>query len=395
MSEDFALQVRAYAASNQLPVPHAVRQFKAKSGAQEAHECLRVTDIHKAQVMLSDPLMEKIYRVIWEITLGAQLADGIDERTTARWINQSQDYFISRGRVVLDPGYRRVKSLGLDMGAGADGDSEGVNNKGAGEESAEDKEQSLPALLEGQVLRPSEVELLTKHTQPPPLFTERSLVAKLEALAIGRPATYASVIETIVKRGYVERGGKSLIFTPTPIGRAVVIALRPLFSFLNFTYTADAEAQFDLIADGKSSYDSVIADAYRRLTTEISQFNQQQLSSATVLAINAVEPIKSPHNKPLSTMSNTDQKSKSATKKSPSVKKPAADKKSAQKQEPTSTMNSDKGAVCPSCGEGRLSLRTAKVGERAGSTFFGYSKFPHCRYTEQLPTRDKPTYNIH
>ena len=151
------------------------------------------------------------------------------------------------------------------------------------------------------------MELLTKHTQPPPLFTERSLVAKLEALAIGRPATYASVIETIVKRGYVERGGKSLIFTPTPIGRAVVIALRPLFSFLNFTYTADAEAQFDLIADGKSSYDSVIADAYRRLTTEISQFNQQQLSSATVLAINAVEPIKSPHNKPLSTMSNTDQ----------------------------------------------------------------------------------------
>ena len=74
-------------------VPHAVRQFKAKSGAQEAHECLRVTDIHKAQVMLSDPLMEKNLSRHLEITLGAQLADGIDERTTARWINQSQDYF--------------------------------------------------------------------------------------------------------------------------------------------------------------------------------------------------------------------------------------------------------------------------------------------------------------
>jgi DNA topoisomerase-1 len=392
MSEDFALQVRAYAANNKLPVPHAVRQFKAKAGAQEAHECLRVTDINKAQVMLSDPLLEKIYRVIWEITLGAQLADGIDERTTARWINQFQDYFISRGRVVLDPGYRRVKSLGLDSDAGAEGEGDAGNNKGAGEESSPDKEQSLPALAEGQILRPSEVELLTKHTQQPPLFTERTLVAKLEALAIGRPATYASVIETIVKRCYVERSGKTLIFTPSPIGRAVVMALRPLFSFLNYSYTAEAEAQFDLIADGKSSYDTVIADAYMKLIAEIGQFTQQTLASATIQAISTVEP------------SNTNSKATSNRSRT-AMKVDSKPKTAGKKSEPSEISTSgktrtgkaaDEGkAPCPSCGEGRLSLRTAKVGERAGSAFFGCSRYPHCRYTEQLPTRDKPVYNIH
>ena len=394
MSEDFALQVRTYAANNKLPVPHAVRQFKAKAGAQEAHECLRVTDINKAQVMLSDPLMEKIYRVIWEITLGAQLADGIDERTSARWINQSQDYFISRGRVVLDPGYRRVKSLGLDSDAGTEGEGDVANNKGAGEEPSQDKEQSLPALVEGQVLRPSEVELLTKHTQPPPLFTERTLVAKLEALAIGRPATYASVIETIVKRAYVERSGKTLIFTPTPVGRAVVMALRPLFSFLNYSYTAEAEAQFDLIADGKSSYDSVIADAYRKLIAEIGQFTQQTLASATIQAINAVEPSKTTSNKSQTSMKK-DPKTKAVGKKSEPIKKSESSKASNSGNTKTGKGADEDKAPCPSCGEGRLSLRTVKVGERAGSVFFGCSRYPHCRYTEQLPTRDKPVYNIH
>lgn len=386
MSEDFALQVRAYAANNQLPVPHAVRQFKAKAGAQEAHECLRVTDIHKAQVMVSDPLLEKIYRLIWEITLGAQLADGIDERTSAHWINQYKDAFISRGRVVLNPGFRRVKLLGLADDLDSDGERDAEAS--SGNVSPQEHEQSLPAMTEGLALKPSEVELQTKQTQPSPLFTERTLVAKLEALAIGRPATYASVIETIVKRDYVERSGKSMIFTPTPVGRAVVMALRPQFSFLNYSYTAEAELQFDLIADGKSSYDTVIADAYRKLAAEITQFNRQTLSSATTQAICALPPI-NPQPKKTSNNRNSNETkiaipAKSARKKS-------------EKTPPlsTDTSNNTSGATCPNCSKGALQIRTAKNGERAGLVFFGCSCYPKCRYTENIPGKNAPTPSIH
>lgn len=364
MSEDFALQVRAYASSNQLPLPHSVRQFRAKAGAQEAHECLRVTDIHKAKVLLEDDQLQLIYRAIWELTLGSQLADGIDERTGAFWVNQSNDHFLSRGRVIIDPGFRRVKTLGLEE---LDGPTKEPGDHGA--------EQSLPALSENLVLKPSEVEEIARHTKPPSLFSEVSLVAKLESLAVGRPSTYASVIETIVKRGYVERGGKSLIFTPTPTGRAVVMALRPVFSFLNYSYTADAETHFDLIAQGKSSYDTVVSEAYKKLTAEIAQFNQRPLTAETVQAINALPA-------PTATTAKPTSKSKKNT-------------SSTKVDNPTSHKKQDNAAPCPKCNKGKLLMRTVKSGDRAGSHFLGCSNYPECRHAENIPSNVTPNTTVH
>lgn len=382
MSEDFALQVRTYAAKKHLPLPPSIRQSKAKAGAQEAHECLRVTDIGKPDVMLDDPLHQQIYRVIWAVTLSSQLADGVDERTTVYWVNQARDRFITRGSIVVDPGFRKAETLGWNDDEER---NEGDNKEGS-------RGQILPALTEGQILKPLKVERQTKHTQPPPLFSEKTLVAKLESLAIGRPATYASVIETIVKRGYVDRSGKTLIFTPTPIGRAVIMALRPLFSFLNYAYTAEAESQFDLIADGKSTYDVVIADAYRKLVSEIEQFSKLPLSEATAQSITALPAQSTAKKKPRSSDKIAGvQVQKSAARKTSmsAAGVPAAPK--ASKQRAVNTSSASNGAVCPQCNRGVLQLRTVKVGDRKGSAFFGCNQYPECRYTENVPTRGDTT----
>jgi DNA topoisomerase I len=363
MSADFVERIRMFAKSQGLPLPAEPRQYKAKANAQEAHECLRVTDISNDRVMLDDPLQVKIYRQIWEITLGCQLADGADEVTRLFWLNGRGDRFLTRGSIVIDPGFRKMQGFELE-----DGDTQ------------DDNKQRLPVLNLGDVIKPSSVELQTKHTQPPKLFTEETLVGQMEKMGIGRPATYASVIEVLVKREYVVRDPKKLQFTPQPLGRALVMAARDNFSFLDFAYTANAEEKFDLIAQGKLTYDHVIRDAHQHLRLQLEQFKTAHLSAAVIEIVKQAPQTQAPK--------------KQATAANARSGKASAKTGNAKKTTNANTQNPPSGsAACPKCGEGHLIRRQTKSDSNPRQ-FYGCSKYPGCNYTENIPLHGE-TASVH
>ncbi len=139
-----------------------------------------------------------------------------------------------------------------------------------------------------------------KKTQPPAVYTEKTLVQKLEALGIGRPSTYASIIETIVNKSYVTRDAK-LKFNPCPAGIAIIATLDKKFQFTGYDYTAQIERQFDLIATQKSDYYSVVKNTFDILQQEIGVFKGVGLSADVTQLVNQLiqsNPASAPAGKP-------------------------------------------------------------------------------------------------
>ena len=158
--------------------------------------------------------------------------------------------FEGRGRTLIDAGW--LKLVASDQT----------------EESKEaEASNPVPKLTEGLKLEPSAGRLLEKKTKPPGRYTEASLVKKLESEGIGRPATYAAIMDNIISRGYVRTEKKHLL--PTPTGQTVVAALTGQFSFVELGYTRNVEASLDLIANGGSTYGAVVQDLYATLQEEM------------------------------------------------------------------------------------------------------------------------------
>lgn len=213
----------------------APKQYATKSaGAQEAHECIRPAGSHfrnpadLASTLPADQL--KLYTLIWQRTLASQMADATGSTATAKFSAQADSFgsalFQSSGTVIEFPGFLRV--------LGEQGNS---------------KDTSLPPLHQGDILYPSEVTPDGHETQPPARYTEASLVKTLEAKEIGRPSTYASIISTIIDRGYVYERGRALI--PSWLAFAVVKLLETKFpQYVDYEFTADMENGLDEIAHG-------------------------------------------------------------------------------------------------------------------------------------------------
>ena len=251
------------------------RQFVTKSkSAQEAHEAIRPTYLENQEIA-GDASQKRLYDLIWKRTIASQMADAELEKTVITIdISTAKENFIARGEVIKFDGFLKVYMESTD------------------DEDTDSDKKLLPPVLQGAQLFHKGITATQKFTQPPPRYTEASLVKKLEELGIGRPSTYAPTISTIQKREYVEKSDRtgiernydSIILTgdkikeeiktektgfeknklfPTDIGTIVNNFLVQYFdNILDYNFTANVEKEFDEIAQGNKVWNEMIREFY-------------------------------------------------------------------------------------------------------------------------------------
>jgi DNA topoisomerase-1 len=300
-------------------VPDRPRQYQSKiKNAQEAHEAIRPTDFDRAKAASGDHA--RLYELVYNRALASQMASARLERTTVELSDGTGRAVLrASGQVVLFPGYLALYEEGRD-------------------EKAEDPEGArMPALREGDAPVKTGVEATQSFTQPPPRYSEASLVKRLEELGIGRPSTYAATLQTLKDREYVrvEKGR----FVPEESGRLVTAFLERFFDrYVNYDYTAELEEELDDVSGGRLDWQKLLDDFWRHFKPKAGEVMDQKPSEIT----QALDEFLSPWLYP-----------------------PRAD-------------GSDP-RVCPQCGNGRLSLRGGKFG-----AFVACSNYPDCRYTQKF-----------
>jgi len=249
LQEVAALVTSQYGKEYALAQP---RRYKKKQrGAQEAHEAIRPTSARRLPEELQsvlDPNQAKLYRLIWQRAVASQMAEArfdqvsVDVQAAAK--DGQVDYMLrATGQTLTFDGFRRVYFEGRDDAAD------------------EDAEAALPALQAEQALRLLELLPEQHFTQPPPRFTEASLVKALEEYGIGRPSTYAPTIATLIDRGYVRLEDRR--FFPEDIGMVVTDILVDLFpDVVDVSFTAKMEEELDDIAEGKAEWVGVLRAFY-------------------------------------------------------------------------------------------------------------------------------------
>jgi DNA topoisomerase-1 len=247
-----------------LPPKSPVYRTKAK-GAQEAHEAIRPTSSHRAPEMLKEKLtreQHRLYELIWKRFIASQMEAALFDSTTVdigatpgvggqgssdtdpRLLTPDPYLFRATGSVLKFPGFLAVYNVSLDEG-----------------EEDEDSERRLPPLAEREPLDLMQLLPIQHFTEPPPRFTEASLVKELERLGIGRPSTYAPTLATIVERKYIELSEKKLF--PTTLGRVVTELLVEHFpNIVDYGFTSAMEQQLDDIAEGQKKWVPVLKEFY-------------------------------------------------------------------------------------------------------------------------------------
>ena len=342
-------------------VPATPRIYKNKAkNAQEAHECIRPTEMGMSPDQLSvEADQRKLYDLIWKRTIASQMASARLERTTVDVASpDGQVELRATGQVVVFDGFLKVYDEGRDDDEGEDsarlpqilqGEAAALV-KGAYDDAfarldgTEDElvESGSPAGIRrtaSAVLGAAGAVLGSQHfTQPPARYTEATLVKRMEELGIGRPSTYASIVTTIQDRGYVSKD-KNRLF-PEDTGRLVTIFLSNYFrKYVEYDFTADLEDQLDDISAGNRDYKEVLARFWRDFSAAIAETSELRITEV----LEKIDEVLSPHLYP-PRPDGTDPKS------------------------------------CPVCGTGRLNLKTA----RGGGAFIGCNNYPECRYTRPL-----------
>ncbi|MBY5976269.1 type I DNA topoisomerase [Phaeobacter italicus] len=324
-------------------VPSSPRIYKNKAkNAQEAHECIRPTDMSRdaASLKLSEDDQRKLYDLIWKRTIACQMAGARLERTTVDIGSADQQVVLrATGQVVLFDGFLRVYEEGRDDVADEDDKRlpqvmQGDAMKFAAALSA----QAEKAGKEASVLSDNSAVLaLQHHTQPPPRYTEATLVKRMEELGIGRPSTYASVITTIQDREYV-RKDKNRLF-PEDKGRIVTIFLLNFFrTYVGYEFTANLENQLDDVSAGDADYKELLSKFWRDFSAAISETSDLRISEVLDVLDEALAPQLYPPRE-----DGTDPR------------------------------------VCPKCGAGQLHLKTSRTGG-----FVGCGNYPECNYTRPI-----------
>jgi DNA topoisomerase I len=318
-------------------LPPFVREYKVKAkNAQEAHEAIRPTDVRRRPDAVARHLerdQARLYELIWKRAVASQMASAELEQTTAEIEVPGRDgksYGLrATGSVMLFDGFLKLYEEGRDDRA--------KNGKATGE-FEEDDSRRLPPLAQGEPLKDEGVEAKQHFTEPPPRFTEATLVKRMEELGIGRPSTYASTLAVLQEREYVRIDRKRLV--PEDKGRLVTAFLESFFKrYVEYDFTADLEEKLDLISDGKLEYKHVLREFWRDFMKAVGEIKDLRVGDV----LEALNEILGPHIFP-----------------------PRGDGGDPRQ--------------CPNCGEGRLSL---KVSGKYGA-FIGCSRYPDCRYTRQL-----------
>lgn len=256
ISQESIAEIRTFATQKGWQLPEAARQFKAKGGAQEAHEAIRPSHI-EIESAGEDEQQRAVYKLIWERTVASQLADAtyhVNQLVLRATDTSEKFFFRAKGRTMLTAGWRVLTK------------SDAVEDKEI--DSEETDAGKVPALAEGAAKNAETGKVLNKQTKPPARFTKASLIKKLENEGIGRPATYAAIMGNIMGRGYLVEQKRFLV--PTETGSLIVDSLvKAGFGFMNLSFTRNLEAELDKIADGQRKYLDVVKPAYDQLQTEL------------------------------------------------------------------------------------------------------------------------------
>ena len=299
-------------------VPDRPRQYTTKAkNAQEAHEAIRPTDFSQRRAGSGDHA--RLYELIYNRALASQMASARLERTTVELSDGTGRVVLrATGQAVLFPGFMALYDEGRD-------------------DPQDEESARMPVLREGDAPAKTGVDSTQHFTQPPPRYSEASLVKRLEELGIGRPSTYASILQTLKDREYVrvEKGR----FVPEESGRLVTAFLERFFEkYVSYDYTAELEDELDEVSGGRLEWHKLLQDFWRDFHPKAGEVMDQKPSEITA----AIDEFLAPWLFP------------------------------------------DKGdgtdpRLCPQCGNGRLALRGGRFG-----AFIACSNYPECKYTQRF-----------
>ena len=316
------------------------REWKTKAkNAQEAHEAIRPTDPKRKPDQVRkflDKDQAALYDLVWKRTIASQMAAADLEQTVAEIKVKGRngtDYGLrANGSVITFDGFLKVYEEGRD-------DKFRYIQKGKDDSEGDDEDsRRLPPLEAGDRLKDKQIDADQHFTQPPPRFSEATLVKRMEELGIGRPSTYASTMAVLVDRDYVRIEKKRLV--PEDKGRLVIAFLESFFKkYVEFDFTAGLEEQLDLISNNELAWKDVLRDFWRDFTTAVADIKDLRVTEV----LEALNELLGPHVFP--------------------AKEDGSDAR-----------------ACPKCGTGRLSL---KISSQYGA-FIGCENYPECRFTRQL-----------
>jgi DNA topoisomerase-1 len=303
-------------------LPSSPRMYKSKAkNAQEAHEAIRPADPSRRPQDVArylDADLARLYDLIWKRSMACQMEAAEFERTTVE---------IAGGEVTL----RATGSVQLFDGFLT------LYQEGSDDDSADEDSRRLPRLVPGETLKLEAVKTDQHFTEPPPRYSEASLVKKMEDLGIGRPSTYASTIAVLVERDYVTLDKKR--FMPTDKGRVVTVFLKKFFAkYVEFDFTADLEEKLDEVSAGELNYKKLLRDFWTDFIAAIGETKELRITEV----IDVLDEQLSPHLFP-----------------------PKPDGSNPR--------------LCPTCGTGTLGLRLGRFG-----AFLGCSNYPECGFTKPL-----------
>jgi len=307
-------------------VPGAPRTYHNKSkNAQEAHEAVRPTDPHRTPDQVAkfvDRDQARLYELIWNRAVASQMESAELERTTVDIAAKAGSRVIdlrASGQVVKFDGFLTLYQ-------------EGHDEADEGEES-----RRLPAMAQDETLTKQAIDAAQHFTEPPPRFSEAALVKRMEELGIGRPSTYASVLQVLQDRGYVRIDKKRLM--PEDKGRVVVGFLESFFArYVEYDFTASLEEKLDRISNNEINWKEVLQEFWVGFIGAVNEIKDLRITQV----LDALNDLLEPHIFPART---------------------------------------DGGDVrqCPTCGTGKLSLKVGRFG-----AFIGCSNYPECRFTRQM-----------
>ncbi|PPR59091.1 MAG: DNA topoisomerase 1 [Alphaproteobacteria bacterium MarineAlpha4_Bin2] len=310
---------------NYLPAKPRIYRTKAKN-AQEAHEAVRPTDLFRRPADVKPYLDEdqfRLYELIWKRTLASEMESAIFDQVSADLKSSDGKVKLrANGSVLKFDGFRKLYQEGED------------------EKTEEDSgDRRLPELNEGETSKLQSVETDQHFTQPPPRYSEASLVKKMEELGIGRPSTYASILMVLQDRNYVKLERRQ--FIPEDRGRLVTTFLTCFFEkYVEYGFTAELEKQLDDISDGRLDWKKVLQQFWQAFSKSTEETASLKFSEV----LDALDEDLGPHFFPAG-----------------------------------EDGNPEKARLCPVCKEGRLSLKLGRYG-----AFVGCSNYPDCKYTRQL-----------
>ena len=307
-------------------VPETPRQYTSKAkNAQEAHEAIRPTDLSRRPASLKARLdndQSRLYELIWMRTVASQMESAEMERTTVDITATAGKRVLelrATGQVVKFDGFLAVYQEGRD-------------------DDAEDEDSKrLPIINEGEALKRESLSVNQHFTEPPPRFSEASLVKRMEELGIGRPSTYASILQVLKDRGYVKLEKKRLYGEDK--GRVVVAFLENYFTrYVEFDFTAALEEQLDRVSNNEISWQQVLKEFWTGFIGAVNDIKDVRVTEV----LDVLDAMLGEH-----------------------IYEPRTDGGDPRQ--------------CPSCGTGKLNLKAGKFG-----AFVGCSNYPECRYTRPL-----------